>query len=205
MQDWPPSFPLPHVAVVDYDINPANEDDHITRFSMGDRPVEAFCHREVPEVYEFLPQALSPRAVLDAIGDGVQAEEEAREIPGRLSRETAAGRGCWTISTVHLSAEGERYLAELADHALAGFLFVAFRIPRSFAIGVKLLATPWTDAHLRYVENIGAEELRRRHRCAGVPDALANVRHWAARGGVRVLIFDAEAPVLDELPVYDDL
>jgi hypothetical protein len=41
-------------------------------------------------------------------------------------------------------------------------LFEAFRIPYSPAIGVKLIATPWTDEHLGQVEGINADiHLRR--------------------------------------------
>ena len=43
--------------------------------------------------------------------------------------ETGAYSRAWEISTAHLTAEGERFLAELADNAVTGYLFVAFRIP----------------------------------------------------------------------------
>ena len=111
----------------------------------------------------------------------------------------------WEISSAHLTAAGERFLAELADQALCGYLFVAFRIPGSPAIGVKLFATSWTDAHLQYVEGISADDLCQQHRDAGVPDALADVLRLAGQADVRFLVFDGDASALDGLPVYDDL
>src|SRR3546814_2329999 len=79
----------------------------------------------------------------------------------------------WEISSAHITEEAGRFLAELADIATpSGFLFVAFRIPYSPAVGVKLVATPWTDANLQHVEGITAEELRQEHRAKGVPESL---------------------------------
>jgi hypothetical protein len=136
------------------------------------------------------------------VGD-VYSREAAENVVRRLNFETGAGQGCRAIGTAHLSAEAERYLADLVDDALAGFLFVPFRIPGDPAIGVKLIATPWTDENLQHVEGFTARELQQRHLFLGVPDTLARVLHLAARAGVRVLIFDADAPELDGLPVYD--
>ena len=90
------------------------------------------------------------------------------------------------------------------DFALIGFLFVVFRIPYSPAIGVKVIATPWTDANLQYVEGITAEQLRREHQDKGMPESLLEVLHLAALADVRFLIFDADAPVLDGLPLYEE-
>ena len=72
------------------------------------------------------------------------------------------------------------------------------------AIGVKLIATPWTDANLQHVEGITAEELRQEHRAKGVPESFVEVLHLAALADVRMLVFDADAPVLDGLTLYDD-
>jgi hypothetical protein len=120
-----------------------------------------------------------------------KGKEAAQEIVRRLSFESGFYNRCWEISTAHLTAESERYLADMADKGVTGFLFIAFRIPHSVAIGVKLIATPWTDTHL--------------HQLAGVPDALAEVLNLAALADTRILIFDANAPKLDGLPVYDNL
>ena len=137
------------------------------------------------------------------VGD-LYSREDAEEIVRHLRFETGFFSRAWEISTAHLTAAGEAFLAELADDALAGHLFVAFRIPGSPAIGVKLIATPWTDAHLQYVEGISADDLRQAHRDAGVPDALADVLHLAGEADVRFLIFDGDASVLAGLPVQDD-
>ena len=138
------------------------------------------------------------------VGD-TYSEEAAREVVRRLSCETGFYSRCWEISSAHLTAEAGCFLAELADIATpSGFLFVAFRIPYSPAIGVKLIATPWTDAHLQFVEGITAEQLRQEHRARGMPESLVEVLHLAALADVRMLVFDADAPVLDGLTLYDD-
>ena len=138
------------------------------------------------------------------VGD-TYSEEAARVVVRRLSFETGFYSRCWEISSAHLTVEAGRFLAELADIATpSGFLFVAFRIPYSPAIGVKLIATPWTDANLQLVEGITAEALRQEHRAKGMPESLVEVLHLAALADVRMLVFDADAPVLDGLPVYDD-
>jgi len=138
------------------------------------------------------------------IGDTYSAEA-AREVVQRLSFETGYYSRCWEISREHITVDSWHYLANLADIATpSGFLFVAFRIPYSPAVGVKLIATPWTDANLQHVEGITAEELRQEHRAKGVPESLVEVLHLAALADVRMLVFDADAPVLDGLTLYDD-
>lgn len=112
---------------------------------------------------------------------------------------------CWEISTAHITEEASRYLAELADIATpTAFQFIAFRIPYSPAIGIKLIATPWTDENLLHVEGITAAQLRQEHLEKGMPEALPNTIHLAALADIRILIFDADAPVLDDLPQYEE-
>ena len=138
------------------------------------------------------------------IGD-TYAAEDAREVVRRLTFETGFYSRCWEISTAHITEEAGCYLTELADIATPiGFLFVAFRIPYSPAIGVKVIATPWTDANLQYVEGITAEQLRQEQCDKGMPESLVNVLLLAALADVRILIFDADAPVLDGLPLYEE-
>jgi len=36
-----------------------------------------------------------------------------------------------------------------------------------------------------------------------IPESLVYVQHLAALADVRMLVFDADAQVLDELPIYD--
>lgn len=138
------------------------------------------------------------------VGDTYSAEA-AREVVRRQSFETGFYSRCWEISSVHLTPEAGHFLAELADIATpSGFLFVAFRIPYSPAIGVKLIATPWTDANLQHVEGITAEELRQEHRAKGMPESLVEVLHLAALADVRMLVFDADARILQGLTVFGD-
>ena len=134
------------------------------------------------------------------VGDTYSAEA-AREVVQRLSFETGYYSRCWEVSSAHISHETGQYLANLADLATPeAFLFVAFRVPYSPAIGVKLISTPWTDQHLQDVEGITAEQLRQEHRSKGMPDDLAQILELAGQADLRILILDADAPVLPGLP-----
>ena len=91
------------------------------------------------------------------VGD-TYSEEAAREVVRRLRFETGYYSRCWEISSAHLDAEAHQFLAELADIATPeAMLFIAFRVPYSPAIGVKLISTPWTDQNLEHAEGITAE------------------------------------------------
>ncbi|KVS36295.1 ABC transporter substrate-binding protein [Burkholderia vietnamiensis] len=137
------------------------------------------------------------------IGD-TYSEEAAHETVQRLRFETGHYSRCWEISRAHLSVESWHYLANLADLATpTGFLFIAFRIPYSPAIGVKLIATPWTDANLEHTEGISIVRLRQEHVDHGLPTDLADVLHLAGEADVRILIFDADAPALEGLAVHE--
>jgi len=135
------------------------------------------------------------------VGD-TYSQEAAREVVRRLSFETGVYSRCWEISSAHISEETGQYLASLADLATPeAFLFIAFRVPYSPAIGVKLISTPWTDQHLQDVEGITAEQLRREYRSKGMPDDLAQILELAGQADLRILILDADAPVLPGLPL----
>lgn len=136
------------------------------------------------------------------IGD-TQTLEAAREVVQRLSFETGHYSRCWEISSAHVTEDAIRYLEEMADtETPTGLLFIAFHIPCSPAAGVKLIATPWTNANLLHVESITAEQLRQEHLDKGVPPSLVEVLHQAADADVRILILDANAPMLDGLALY---
>jgi len=53
------------------------------------------------------------------------------------------------------------------------------------------------------VDGTTVEDLRQIHRDKGMPDDLVNVLFLAAEADVRILIFDADAPLLPGLPVYE--
>src|SRR3546814_11852418 len=82
-------------------------------------------------------------------------------------------------------------------------LFIAFRVPYSPAIGVKLISTPWTDQNLDHAEGICAEQLRQEHRNQGMPADLANILELAGQADVRLLILDSASPPLLCLPLSD--
>jgi hypothetical protein len=76
-QDWPEGVPLPRVAIVDYDTEYADEEDLI-HFPVGGIPRIAVCRDEIPEVYEELAAAPSPKAILQALDEraGTSRPEE---------------------------------------------------------------------------------------------------------------------------------
>ena len=129
------------------------------------------------------------------------SQSAAREVARRIGFETGVYSRCWEISSEHVSTASWHYLAQLADLSTPErFLFIAFRIPYSPAIGVKLIATPWTDANLLQTDGITADQLRQEHRDRGMPDDLAQVLALAGQADVRILILDADAPALPGLP-----
>ncbi|MDF8361346.1 ABC transporter substrate-binding protein [Achromobacter anxifer] len=137
------------------------------------------------------------------IGDTYSAEA-AREFVQRLSFETGYYSRCWEISSAHISAEAWHYLETLADIATPeALLCIAFRIPYSQAIGIKLVSTPWTDGNLEHVEGVSAEQLRQEHRDRGMPEDLVHIVGLAGQADVRILILDEDAPALPGLPLAD--
>lgn len=137
------------------------------------------------------------------VGD-TYSEEAAREVIHRLTFETGIYSRAWEISTCHITDASRRYLCDLADISTpTGVLFVAFRVPYSSSIGVKLIATPWSDENLQDIDGICVEQLHQEHLSKGIPEELIRVLHLAANADVRILIFDADAPVLDGLPIFE--
>lgn len=137
------------------------------------------------------------------VGD-LYSEDAAREVARQLTFEQGIYGRCWEISARHITEDAFHYLAHLADiDTPTHFLFVAFRIPYSPAIGVKLLATPWTDSHLLQVEGIPSTRLFQKYLHRGMPESLMSVLRLAGRADARMVVFDADAQMLDGLPVYD--
>jgi len=80
IEGWPAHQPLPRIVVVDYDKEGAR-DDELTEFCIGNEIVEALCHVELPSVHEaFDTPALSPCAVLAALGESIDVESAASPI-----------------------------------------------------------------------------------------------------------------------------
>ncbi|MBG58765.1 MAG: ABC transporter substrate-binding protein [Porticoccus sp.] len=138
------------------------------------------------------------------VGD-TYSHETALEVVRRLAFDTGHYSRCWEISTGHLPSHAQAHLEYLADVATpTGLLFEAFRIPSSNAVGVKLIATPWTDTNLRFFDGSSTATLHQTQREAGVPQPLVDVMHLAALADVRIVIFDPDALVLEGLPTFDD-
>ncbi|WP_297185330.1 ABC transporter substrate-binding protein [uncultured Porticoccus sp.] len=139
------------------------------------------------------------------VGD-TYSHEAALEVVRRLTFDTGHYSRCWEISTGHLPSQALAYLEHLADAATpTGLLFEAFRIPGSHAVGVKLIATPWTDTNLGFIDGGGTTAaLHQAQIETQAPQSLIDVMHLAAVADVRLLIFDPDALVLEGLPTFDD-
>lgn len=138
------------------------------------------------------------------VGD-TYSHEAAREVVRRLSFSTGHYSRCWEISSGHIPEEVRQYLEDLADAStLTGLFFEAFRIPDSDAVGVKLIATPWTDENLKFVDGRDAQALHDEQTDECVPQSLITLMQLAALADVRILIFDPNAQILEGLPIYDD-
>lgn len=153
------------------------------------------------------------QTVVYAINDGAAAvhiadtysEEAAREVVRQLTFQAGHFSRCWEISAAHVTEEAIDYLWKMAKvEAPPSLLFAAFRIPGCPAIGVKLIATPWTNDNLLHVEGITAEQLRQEHEGKGVPLSLVDILHQAAEADIRVLVLDADAPELDGLVLHQE-
>lgn len=166
--------------------------------------LQAQCHTEgivITVLYAIVAEDFYGNPVL--IGDRYHLEA-AQETVRRLSFETGHYSRCWEISSQHLlTIEAGDFLRRLAsDVAPNVSLFSAFHVDYR-TIGVKLWATPWTDAHLQSVEGFTAEQLLQKHRAEGLPEPLITILHLAALADVRILIFDPDAPTLTGLPNYE--
>jgi len=152
-------------------------------------------------VYAIYGDDVDGRAV--HIGDA-DSKETARAVAQRLGFDTGTYSRCQEISKAHLTESSGYYLIAQTDTDTSdSYMFAAFRIPYSSAIGIKLISTPWTDANLQQVESVTVEYIRKVHKDRGLPDDLANILYLAAEADVRLLIFDIDAPLLPGLPVYE--
>lgn len=111
------------------------------------------------------------------------------------------------ISTAHLTEEALHYLENQAgnfDSRPTGLLFESFALNDCNGVGCKLIGTPWTDVNLVNTEDRPYSSLRQEQFDAGTPAALVNVLYLAALAGVRLLIFDPDAAVLEGLAMFDE-
>jgi hypothetical protein len=115
-----------------------------------------------------------------------------------------ARRQCRVIGLYHLDRDSLRFLEGSIKSGLARRAsFDIFHVSDS-AIGLKLAGIPWGTGPMRYFGNITDDGLRQAHLDCGIPPSLVNVLHLAGEADVRYLIFDADAPEIEGLPIYDD-
>jgi len=152
-------------------------------------------------VYAIYGDDVDGRAV--HIGDA-DSEQAAQAVAQRLGFNTGIYSRCWEISKAHLTESSGYYLIAQTDPDTSdSYMFAAFRIPYSSAIGIRLISTPWTDANLQQIESVTVEYIRQVNKDRGLPDDLANILYLAAEADVHHLIFDTDAPLLPGLPVYE--
>ncbi|MFK1566697.1 ABC transporter substrate-binding protein [Pseudomonas aeruginosa] len=152
-------------------------------------------------VYAVVGEDLEGNAV--HVGDNYSMEA-AQEVVAHLRFETGHYSRSWEISSSHISELSQRFLCELVDRpASRGLLFEAFRLPASPAVGLKLIATPWSEANLQLVEGSSVAQLLQEFKAAGVPDDLVQVLQLAANADIRILVFDGDAPALNGLPIHE--
>lgn len=129
--------------------------------------------------------------------------ESAQGIIDSLRFETGFYSRSWEISSAHITQQDFDRLELLAETGCPrDALFEAFQLRKSNAIGIKLIATPWTDQALRAVDT-NVFELCRALRDIGLSESLIDVMLLAAQADVRILIFDPDAPDLEGLTHYD--
>jgi hypothetical protein len=68
LEAWPAEILLPHIVVVDYDTEDADEDE-LTSFTIGSDQCEVACRAVEPSIYETFDAALSPRLLLTLQGE----------------------------------------------------------------------------------------------------------------------------------------
>ncbi|AZC38272.1 ABC transporter substrate-binding protein [Pseudomonas chlororaphis] len=154
-------------------------------------------------IYAVMGEMLNER---HHVGD-LYSLEEAQAMVHRLRFETGHYSRAWEISTAHLPDEAMVYLGEWISHFASrqtGLLFELFMLPDCCGIGCKLIGTPWTDDNLLNIEGQPYSRLRQEQFDAGTPEALVSVLYLAALAGVRLLIFDPDAAVLDGLAIFDE-
>lgn len=133
----------------------------------------------------------------------VSSLEGAQDIIDSLRFETGFYSRCWEISSAHITQQDFERLELLADTGCPrDALFEVFQLRKSNAIGIKLIATPWTNQALRAVDT-NVFELCRALRDIGLSESLIDVMLLAAQADARILIFDPDAPALEGLDHYD--
>lgn len=129
--------------------------------------------------------------------------ESAQDRIENLQFETGFYSRSWEISSAHITQQDFGRLEQLADtHCPEGALFEAFRLRKSHAIGIKLIATPWTDQELK-ADDTSVVELCRVLCETGLSESLIDVMLLAAQADTRILIFDPDAAALEGLASYD--
>lgn len=136
------------------------------------------------------------------VGD-LYSESLARKRIQQLEFKTPHFSRCFEISSAHLPDTAWTGLqALLLPRWPTDLWFEPFTFPDSHALGLKLIATPWTDDHLNQIDGSTAEQLRQQQLEAGISVALVDMLHLAAQADVRILIFDPDAACLEGLPTY---
>lgn len=132
------------------------------------------------------------------------SEEAAQDLIDQLSFATGHYSRSWEISSAHLPAEEFEFLRVCAWCRSPSGFFECFELSSNNAVGCKLYSTPW----LRNIATGGSycciEEVTARLRADHVPPVLLRLLLMAGEADTRLLIFDPDARLLPELPLFTE-
>jgi len=105
------------------------------------------------------------------------------------------------INLKHLPPDANEYLKGTGKSG--GVLFDRVTVANTRSVAFRLRGTPWTDESLKWLIGFDKAELRKRFLADEMPTTLATLLMRAGEAGVRYLVFDTNAPVLEGWRVYD--
>lgn len=122
-----------------------------------------------------------------------------------FTKEPVQGPLCRVINWRHLSKDAIFHLkawinSESVD--ASEVLFDVFELPDSDGFGIRLHDTPWNRSNLALKHGISLTQLVGAHRENGVPTDLTDIIKKAGEADIRIILFEADAPVLPGLKVY---
>lgn len=170
--------------------------------------VAEYCNKDClisQAVYRVEGQHVNKPGIKLHLGDFASAEE-AQQLIDNITFVNGKYGQCWEINSCHITRIDNSFLAGACSlkQDFTGHLFELFEFPvnQRPCIGIKLIATPWTDLQLSTELQITYRDLYNRHKSLGLSDSFIELLHLAGKAGARILIIDPEAARIDGLPIY---
>lgn len=131
----------------------------------------------------------------------------AEALVSQLKFQTGHYNRCWEINSEHIPYWARTWMKNYIRETIQPpeVFFQAFEIsnPRKpYALGFRLLNTPWTNDHLSNL-NLDSQSLQNQQQSYEIPMPILDILHMAAMADIRVLIFDPLAPTLAGLPLAE--